>query len=194
MVFWGGKIEKTPPFYLWEKRGRKDQETMRCRIGHEPILILLAPSPLMCYRIPAEKWSPRLQECEKVVVGHTSGPGGPGNPTGPLSPTFPCRNQKNMGKSELASGCRVSCLEQHPPAKLSFQLGKEPLGRETKKQRVLGYLPGGLLSLVPQGPQANPGCPERDTFFQNTMRHQKNTNSPGSSFTAEREASPKGWT
>lgn len=60
------------------------------------------------------------------MVGHTSGPGGPGNPTGPLSPTFPCRNWKNMGKSELAAGCQVSCLEQHIPAKLSLQLGSEP--------------------------------------------------------------------
>lgn len=98
-------------------------------------------------------------------MGHTSGPGGPGNPTGPLSPTLPCRNQKNVGKSELAPGCQVSCSEQHTPAKLSFQLGMEPLGREIGKQRMLGYLPGVLPSLVPQGLQASPGCPERDTFF-----------------------------
>lgn len=43
--------------------------------------------------------------------------------------------------------------------------------REIRNQKMLGYLPGGLLSLVPQGPQANPGCPERDThtFFQKTQ-------------------------
>lgn len=44
---------------------------MRCRTGHESILILPTPSPLMCPHIPAEKWSPRLQGCEKEVVGGT---------------------------------------------------------------------------------------------------------------------------
>lgn len=111
------------------------------------------------------------------TVGHTSGPGGPGNPTGPLSPTFPCRNQKKMEKSELAPSCWLSCWAEHTPAKLSFQLGTQPLEREIRKQRTSGYLPGGLASLVPQGPQANLGYPEkereREEFWENTTKHQK---------------------
>lgn len=138
----------------------------------------------VCWRMDAAESYQRKERCEKEAVGHTSGPGGPGNPTGPLSPTFPCRNQKNMEKSELAAGYWLSCSEQQSPAKLSSQLGTEPSERETRKQRTLGYLPGGLLSLVPQGPQANPGCPERDTdrfFFRKHNEASKNMNPPGSS-------------
>lgn len=129
------------------------------------------------------------------MAGHTSGPGGPGNPTGPLSPTFPCRNQKTVEKSELAP----ASLDQHVPAELTFQLGTEPLEREIRKQRMPGYLPGVLLSLVPQGPQANPGCPEGETrtrfFSENTVKHPNHPNSLGStSSIAGRGALSKGQT
>lgn len=38
-----------------KKRGRKKQDLIyiRCRMGHEPILALPTPSPLMCPHIPA---------------------------------------------------------------------------------------------------------------------------------------------
>lgn len=63
--FCGEKTEKTPPFYLWQKRGRKKIGNHESRMGQEPILILPNPSSLMCHHTPAEKWSPRLEGCEK---------------------------------------------------------------------------------------------------------------------------------
>lgn len=102
------------------------------------------------------------------MVGRTSGPGGPGNPIGPMSPTFPCRNQKQTQREVNLWLLAFLCLEEHS----SVQLGAGPLERDTGEQRTFGYLPQGLVSLVPQGPQANHGYPEieRQRIFQKTQR------------------------
>lgn len=134
-----------------------------------------------CYRVGLLKkgcyrryW--RKERREKEVVGHTSGPGGPGNPTGPLSPTFPCRKQKRNGEKWADSWLFAFLFRTAQPHWVVFPAGHWTFRQDMRKQRTLGYLPGDLLSLVPQGPRANPGCPEREThtlWSENTMKHQK---------------------
>lgn len=153
-----------------------------------------------CYRVALLKkgccrryW--RKERREKEVVGHTSGPGGPGNPTGPLSPTFPCRKQKNMEKGDswlLAFLFRIAQLHW-----VVFPAGHWTFRQDTRKQRTLGYLPGDLLSLAPQGPRANPGCPEKrhTHFYQEAQWSIKKHQFPSSSSSfCSREALSKGET